>query len=135
MDFSEPVSCRASHEFSGETLSWDDFAPTDICFSSHWAPGHEENIWSGESDEDMIVDDDEPYSTSQIHSPEGSRSTISEKSLISQSTCDSLNRVHGEDENQLTSTDLSPLLAPEWPTRMVLSCIFVHAFANTHHYS
>jgi hypothetical protein len=126
------VSCRA-HEFSGEILSWDDFVPTDACVSGHWAPGHEENIWSGESDEDMIVDDDEPYSTSQMHSPEGSRSTISEKSLTSRSTCDS--RVHGEDENQLTSTDMSPLLAPEWPTRMVLSCLFVHPSANAHHCS
>jgi hypothetical protein len=133
LDFSEPASCRASHEFSGEALLWDDFVPTDVCFSGHGAPGHEENIWSGESDEDIIVDDNEPYSTSQMHSPQGSRSTISDKSLISQLTCDS--RVHGEDENQLRSTDMSLLPAPEWPTRMVLSCLFVHSFANTYHYS
>lgn len=102
--------------------------PTDGCSLGHWAVGREENNWSGEPDEELIVDDDEPYSIPQMHSPEDSRSTISEKSLISRSTGD------GEDENQLTPTDMSPPLAPEWPTRMVLSCLFVHASANTHHY-
>lgn len=129
MDFSEPVSFQASHEFSDETLSWDDLVPTDGCFLGY---GHEENNWSGERDEELIVDDDEPYSILQMHSPEGSKSTISEKSLISRSTGDS--RVHGEDENQLAPTDMSLPLASEWPTRMVLSCLFVHASANTHHY-
>lgn len=124
MDFSEPSSCRPSQDFSGEALSWDDYVPTEVCFSSH-SPGHEENIWSGESDEDITVGDDKPYPTLQTHSSESSRFTVSEKSLISRSNCDS--GVHDEDENQLTSTntDMSPLMTPEWRTRMVLSCLFV----------
>jgi hypothetical protein len=98
--------------------------PPEVCFSDHWAPEREENnIWSGESEEDITVGDDEPYSTLQTHSSEGSRPIVSEKPLTSQSNCDS--GVHHEDENRFTLTDMSPLLPPGWRTRMVLSCLFV----------
>jgi len=130
LNFSGPVFCRPDQ---GDTLSWEDFVPPEVCFSDHWTPEREENIWSGESEEDITVGDDEPYSTLQTHSSEGSRLIISEKSLTSRSNCDS--GVHDEDENQFTSTDVSPLLAPEWRTRMVLSYLSVWPFANTHHYS
>ena len=98
--------------------------PTEVYFTDH-SPGHEENIWSGESDEDITVGDDKPYPNFQMHSSESSRFTVSEKSLISRSNCDS--GVHDEDEDQLTSTDtdMPPLMTPEWCTRMVLSCLFV----------
>lgn len=118
-DFSESASCQPSQDIPGEALLWDDLVPAEVSFSGRWAPGHEENVLSGGSDEDMAVGDDEPYSILQTYSSEGSRFTVSEKSLMPRSSCDS--GFHDEDEDQLTSTDVSPLLAPEWCIRMVLS--------------
>ncbi|KAH9042096.1 hypothetical protein EDB85DRAFT_1917893 [Lactarius pseudohatsudake] len=125
LNFSGPVFCRPSQDFSGDTLSWDDFVPSDVCFSDYGAPEHEENIWSGESEGDMPVGDDEPYSTPQTHSSEGFGLLISEKSLTSRSNCDSGVRDEDENRHQFIPTDMSPLLAPEWHPRMVLSCLFV----------
>lgn len=105
-------------DFSGDTLSWDDFVPSEVCFSDYGAPEHEENIWSGESEEDMPVDDDEPYSTPQTHSSEGFGLLISEKSLTSRSNCVSGVRDEDENQHQFIPTDMSPLLAHEWPPRM-----------------
>ncbi|KAI9443250.1 hypothetical protein H4582DRAFT_1923418 [Lactarius indigo] len=123
LNFSGPVFCRPSQDFSGDILSWDDLVPPEVCFSGHGTPEHKESIWSGESEEDITVGDDEPYSTPQTHSSEGSGLLISGKSLTSRSNCDS--GVSDEDENPFTSADMSPLLAPEWHTRMVLSYLFV----------
>ncbi|KAI9465460.1 hypothetical protein BJY52DRAFT_1244134 [Lactarius psammicola] len=122
LDFSGPVFCRPSQNFSGDSLSWDDYVPPEVRLSGHWTPG-----------QDITIGDDAPYSTLQIHSSEDSGVIISEKSLTSRSNCDS--GVYGEDKNQFTSTSVSPLLAPEWCTRMVLSCLFVWPLASTHHYS
>lgn len=115
MNISGSVSCQPSQDASGDTLSWDDFVAPEVCFSGHWAPEREENVWSEES-EDITVGDNEPYSTLPTPSSEGSRLIISEKSLTSRSNCDS--GVRDEDVNHTTSTDMSPLLAPEWRTRM-----------------
>ncbi|KAH9179273.1 hypothetical protein EDB89DRAFT_1901281 [Lactarius sanguifluus] len=125
LNFSGPVFCQPSQDFSGDTLSWDDFVPSEVCFSDYGTLGHEENIWSGESEEDMPIGDDEPYSTPQTHSSEGSGILISEKSLTSRSNCDSGVRNEDDNQYQLIPTDMSPLLAPEWHPRMVLSCLFV----------
>lgn len=116
MNLYEPVVCRPSQHISGDTLSWDDIVPPETCFSTGCAPELGENIWSGET-EDLVVGDDKPYSTLQTYSPEGSRLTISEKSLTCQSNCDS--GAHDRDENEISSTDTSPLLVPEWRARMV----------------
>ena len=98
--------------------------PPEVCFSGHCASEREDNnIGSGASEEDISVGDNEPYLTLQTHSSEGSRLIISEKSLTSQSKCDP--GVRDEDESRFTSTDMSPLLAPGWHTRMVLSCLFL----------
>ncbi|KAH9065382.1 hypothetical protein EDB87DRAFT_1828977 [Lactarius vividus] len=118
LNFSGHVFYQPSQDFSGDTLSWDDFVPSEVRFSDYGAPEYEENIWSGESEEDMPIGGHEPYSTPRAHSSEGSRPLISEKSLTCQSNCDSGVRDEDENQYQFIPTDMSPLLAPEWDTRM-----------------
>lgn len=65
LDLSELAPHHPSQDFSGEILFWDDFFPPGPGLSNPWAQLREENIWSGDSEDEMIVGD-EPNPACQV---------------------------------------------------------------------
>ena len=113
LDLSELAPHHPSQDFSGDILFWDDFFPPGPCLSNPWTQLPEENIWSGDSEDEMIVGD-EPNPACQVHPAKIDGFIISDISQTSQSNRDS----DVDDEDEFRSY-VSPLLESEPCTETV----------------
>jgi hypothetical protein len=103
LDLPGPASHGHSQDLSGDMLVWDDFFPPDPCVLSPCAQLPEDNIWSADSEEEMIVH----YPACQVQPAEIAELIVPGISQTGQFNWDS--GVDGEDNDEFTSYLSSPL--------------------------